>query len=150
MEVILLEQVENLGGIGECVKVRSGYARNFLLPKGKAALATKENIARIEAMRTELEKKAAVDLGVASVRAEQVRELGGVTIAARVGAEGKLFGSVGTIDIAEACGRAGVTVARSDVRLPDGPLRVVGEHNVDIHVHSDISVPLTVTVVEEE
>ena len=150
MEVILLEKVENLGGIGERVKVRSGYARNFLLPKGKAALATRENIDRIEAMRAELEKKAAVELEGATERADRIRELEGVTITARVGAEGKLFGSVGTIDIAEACERAGFTIARSDVRLPEGPLRVVGEHNVDIHVHSDISVPLTVTVVAEE
>lgn len=150
MDVILLEQVENLGGIGERVKVRSGYARNFLLPKGKAALATKENVARIEAMRAELEEKAAAELAVASEHADQIRELEGVTIPARVGAEGKLFGSVGTIDIAEACARAGVTIARSDVRLPDGPLRVVGEHSVDIHIHSEISVPLIVTVVEEE
>ncbi|MBT8130709.1 MAG: 50S ribosomal protein L9 [Gammaproteobacteria bacterium] len=150
MDIILLEQVENLGGIGDRVKVRSGYARNFLLPKGKAALATKENIARIEAMRAELEQKAAEDLQSATERADQIRELAGVTIPARVGAEGKLFGSVGTIDIAEACARAGVTVARSDVRLPEGPLRLVGEHNVDIHVHSEISVPLVVTIVEEE
>ncbi len=150
MEVILLEKVENLGGIGERVKVRSGYARNFLLPKGKAALATQENIDRIATMRADLEKKAAIELEGATERADRVRELEGVTISARVGSEGKLFGSVGTIDISEACERAGLSVARSDVRLADGPLRVVGEHNVEIHVHSDISVPLTVTVVEEE
>ena len=150
MEVILLEKVENLGGIGELVKVRSGYARNFLLPKGKAALATKENRDRVEAMRAELEKKAALELEGAEGRAAQIRQLEGVTISARVGAEGKLFGSVGTIDIAEACEKAGVEVARSDVRLPEGPLRIVGEHTIDIHVHSDISVPLTVTIVEEE
>lgn len=150
MEVILLEKVENLGGIGELVKVRSGYARNFLLPKGKAAMATKENMERVEKMRAELEKKAAVELEDATERAEKIRELGGVTISARVGAEGKLFGSVGTVDISEACERAGVTIARSDVRLPDGPLRIVGEHNVDIHVHSDISASLVVTIVAED
>ena len=150
MEVILLEKVENLGGIGERVKVRSGYARNFLLPKGKAALATKENLERVDKMRAELEKKAAIELEGATRFAERVRELEGVTIAARVGAEGKLFGSVGTVDIAEACELAGLKIARGDVRLPDGPLRVVGEHNVDIHVHSDISVSLAVTIVEEE
>lgn len=150
MEVILLEKVENLGGIGQLVKVRSGYARNFLLPKGKAALATKDNIERIEKMRAKLEKKAALELETATEYADRIRELGGVTIAARVGEEGKLFGSVGTVDIAEACERAGLTIARSDVRLPDGPLRIVGDHNVDIHVHSDISAPLLVTVVAEE
>ena len=150
MDVILLEKVENLGGIGARVKVRSGYARNFLLPKGKAALATKENIDRIEAMRAELEKKEASELASATDRAEHVRELAGITIPARVGAEGKLFGSVGTIDIAEACERAGVSVARSEVRLHEGPLRLIGEHTVEIHLHSDLSVPLTVTIVEEE
>ena len=150
MEVILLEKVENLGGIGERVKVRSGYARNFLLPQGKAAMATQENIDRIEAMRAELELKAATELEGATLRAEQVRQLGGVTIPARVGAEGKLFGSVGTVDIAEACERAGVEIARSEVRLHEGPLRVVGEHSVEIHLHSDLSVELLVTIVEEE
>lgn len=150
MEVILLEKVENLGGIGERVKVRSGYARNFLLPKGKAAMATRENIERVEAMRTELEMKAATELEAATLRAEKVRELEGVTIAARVGAEGKLFGSVGTVDIADACERAGVEVARSEVRLPEGPLRIAGEHAVEIHLHTEISVALTVTIVAEE
>ncbi len=150
MEVILLERVENLGGIGELVKVRPGYARNFLLPQGKAALATKENIDRIEAMRAELEARAAEELAGAAERAEKVRELGSVTIAARVGAEGKLFGSVGTIDIADACEKAGVEVQRSEVRLQDGPLRLVGEHTVDIHLHTDLSIPLAVNIVEEE
>ncbi|MBT8135898.1 MAG: 50S ribosomal protein L9 [Gammaproteobacteria bacterium] len=150
MEVILLEKVENLGGIGERVKVRSGYARNFLLPKGKAAMATRENIERVEAMRAELEMKAATELEAAALRAEKVRELEGVTVAARVGAEGKLFGSVGTVDIAAACERAGLEIARSEVRLPEGPLRIAGEHAVEIHLHTEISVPLTVTIVAEE
>lgn len=150
MEVILLEIVENLGGIGDIVKVRSGYARNFLLPQGKAALATSENRERIEAMRKELEERAAGDRNAAEQRAEKVRELGSVSIAAKVGAEGKLFGSVGPLDIADACERAGVEIARSEVRLQEGPLRVVGEHEVEIHLHSDVTVPLIVNVVEEE
>ena len=150
MEVILLEKVENLGGIGEIVKVRSGYARNFLLPKGKAALATRENRERIEAMRLELETKAADELGIAEARAEKLRELTSISIAAKAGTEGKLFGSVGTVDIAEACAQAGVDIERSEVRLHDGPLRVVGEHEVEIHLHADVSVPLSVTVVGEE
>ena len=150
MEVILLEKVENLGGIGEIVKVRSGYARNFLLPKGKAALATRENRERIEAMRLELEQKAGLELDAAQTRAEKLRELGSISIAAKSGTEGKLFGSVGTVDIAEACGQAGVEIERSEVRLHEGPLRVVGEHEVEIHLHADVSVPLSVTVVGEE
>lgn len=150
MEVILLEKVENLGGIGEIVRVRAGYARNFLLPQGKAALATSENRERIEAMRLELESRAADELQSAQGRAGKIRELGSVTVAAKVGAEGKLFGSVGTVDIAEACERAGVEIERSEVRMHDGPLRVVGDHEVEIHLHADVSVPLTVSVVEEE
>ena len=150
MEVILLEKVENLGGIGEIVKVRSGYARNFLLPKGKAALATRENRERIEAMRLELEQKAGLEFDAAQTRAEKLRELASISIAAKAGTEGKLFGSVGTVDIAEACAQAGVEIERSEVRLHDGPLRVVGEHEVEIHLHADVSVPLSVTVVGEE
>ena len=150
MEVILLEKVENLGGIGEIVKVRSGYARNFLLPKGKAALATRENRERIEAMRLELEQKAGLELDAAQTRAEKLRELASISIAAKSGTEGKLFGSVGTVDIAEACAQAGVEIERSEVRLHEGPLRVVGEHEVEIHLHADVTVPLTVTVVGEE
>ena len=112
MEVILLEKVENLGGIGEIVKVRSGYARNYLLPQGKAALATNENRERIEAMRLELEQKAASEFEVAQNRGEKLRELESISIAAKSGTEGKLFGSVGTVDIAEACAQAGANAAR--------------------------------------
>lgn len=150
MEVILLERVDNLGSIGDRVRVRPGYARNFLLPQGKAKLATAANVAEIEAMRVELEKKAAEEMADAESRAEQVRELGTVTITARAGSEGKLFGSVGTTDIAEACTRAGVAVERSEVRLPDGPLRIVGEHEVSVHLYTDLDVPLAVVVVAEE
>jgi len=123
VEVILLEKIENLGNIGARVKVKPGYGRNYLLPQGKATLATPANIARFETIRVELELKASDALAVAHARAQQ---LAGVqlNLSAKAGTEGKLFGSIGTIDIAEACTRAGVAVDRSEVRLPDGPIRV--------------------------
>jgi large subunit ribosomal protein L9 len=149
VEVILLEKIDNLGNIGARVKVKPGYGRNFLLPQGKATLATPENVAKFETMRVELERKAADSLTVAQARAQQ---LAGVqlNLSAKAGTEGKLFGSIGTIDIAEACTRAGVPVDRSEVRLPDGPIRVLGEHHVELHLHADVNVPLTVTVLPEE
>jgi large subunit ribosomal protein L9 len=149
VEVILLEKIENLGNIGSRVRVKPGYGRNFLLPQGKATLATPENIARFEAMRAELERKAGDALAIAQTRAQQLAGVQ-ITLSAKAGTEGKLFGSIGTIDIAEACTRAGVEVDRSEVRLPDGPIRVLGEHHVEIHLHTDVNVPLTVTVIPEE
>jgi large subunit ribosomal protein L9 len=148
MEVILLEKVENLGNIGDKVKVRSGYGRNFLLPKGKATLATAENIAVFEARRAELEQREAEELGAAQQRADQLSGLS-VRIPARAGSEGKLFGSIGTVDIAEACTSAGVEVQRSEVRLPEGPLRVLGEHAVEFHLHTDVNTTVTITVVDD-
>ena len=149
MEVILLEKIENLGGIGERVKVRAGYARNFLVPQGKATLATADNIAAFEARRSELEAKEAGALTQAQARAEKVRELK-LFLRAKAGTEGKLFGSIGTADIAEAAEVAGVPLERSEVRLHEGPIRALGEHEVEIHLHSDVSVPITVTVEAEE
>lgn len=145
MQVILLEKVENLGVIGDLVRVKSGYARNYLLPKGKATLATPDNIAKFEARRAELEAKAAAELSAAQARADQ---LAGkvVRIKALAGSEGKLFGSIGTVDIAAACTQMGVEIERSEVRLPNGPLRTVGQHEVELHLHSDLDVPLTVVV----
>ena len=145
MQVILLEKVENLGTIGDLVRVKSGYARNFLLPKGKATLATPDNIAKFEARRAELEAKAAAELSEARARADQ---LAGkvVRIKALAGSEGKLFGSIGTVDIAAACTQMGVEIERSEVRLPNGPLRTAGEHEVELHLHSDLNVPLTVVI----
>jgi large subunit ribosomal protein L9 len=148
MEVILLERVDNVGGIGDRVKVKSGFARNFLIPQGKATLATPANIARFEAVRAELEAKAAGELEQAQARAKKL-EGQVVRIAVQAGTEGKLFGSVGTIDIAEALARLGVDVERSEIRLPEGPLRVVGEHQVELHLHTDVNVPLTVVVESE-
>ena len=149
MEIILLQKVANLGNIGDRVKVRSGFGRNFLLPQGKATLATPEHIAKFEARRAELEKVAREQLGSAEERAVAMKDFR-LTITAKAGTEGKLFGSVGTSDIADACSREGFKVARSEVRLPNGPLRMVGEHQVTLHLHADIDVPLPVTIVAEE
>jgi large subunit ribosomal protein L9 len=149
MEVILLERVDNVGGIGDRVRVKSGYARNYLLPQGKATLATPANIAKFEARRAELEAKAAKELGAAKDRAKGL-EGKVLRITAQVGAEGKLFGSVGTVDIAEACEKLGVPVERSEVRLPDGPLRVVGEHKIELHLHTDVNVEVTVIIESDE
>ena len=149
MEVILLQKVANLGNIGDRVKVRSGFGRNFLLPQGKATLATPENVARFEARRAELERQAREHLSSASERAEAMKDFK-LTVHAKAGTEGKLFGSIGTSDIAEAATRAGFNVERSEVRLPHGPLRMVGEHTVDLHLHADSDVPVHVTIVAEE
>ena len=149
MEVILLQKVANLGAIGDKVKVKPGFARNFLLPQGKATMATPENVAKFEARRTEFERAANDLLAQARTRAEQFKELK-LTIAAKTGTEGKLFGSIGTVDIAEAATRAGHAVERSEVRLPNGPIRVVGEHVVTLHLHTDVNIELPLTVVTEE
>ena len=148
MDIILLEKVENLGNIGDRVKVRSGYGRNFLLPKGKATLATPEKIALFEERRAELERKQAEELATAQGRADKIKGLS-LRMAANAGPEGKLFGSLGTIDIAEACTAAGAMVERSEVRLPDGPLKTLGEHEVEIHVQSEVSVMIRVEVVSD-
>lgn len=149
MNVILLQKVANLGNIGDRVKVRSGYGRNFLLPQGKATAATPENIARFEARRTELERAAREHLDSAGERAAAIKDFK-LTIAAKAGTEGKLFGSIGTADIAEACNKAGFKIERSEVRLPSGPLRALGEHVISLHLHADVDVPLTVAIVPEE
>ena len=149
MEVILLQKVANLGNIGDRVKVRSGFGRNFLLPKGRATLATPDNVARFEAQRAELEKAAREQLQGAEERAEAMKDFK-LAITAKAGTEGKLFGSVGTGDIAEALTNAGFKVERSEVRLPSGPLRMVGEHMVNLHLHADIDVPVTVSIVAQE
>jgi large subunit ribosomal protein L9 len=149
MEVILLEKVNNVGGIGDRVKVKSGFARNYLIPQGKATLATAANIAKFEARRAELEAKAATELSAAQQRAKKL-EGQVLKIKAQSGSEGKLFGSVGTVDIAEAASKLGVAVERSEVRLHEGPLRVVGEHKVELHLHTDVNVELTVIVESDE
>ena len=149
MDVILLEKVANLGNIGDRVKVRSGFGRNYLLPQGKATLATRDNVAKFEARRAELERSAQEQLASAQQRAERMKDFK-LVITAKAGTEGKLFGSVGTADIAEAATRAGHAVARSEVRLPNGALRTVGDHHVTLHLHADIDLALPVTIVAEE
>jgi large subunit ribosomal protein L9 len=145
MEVILLQKVDNVGGIGDLVRVKSGFARNYLIPQGKATLATAENKAKFELRRAELEAKAAAELSAAQARAKKLEGLT-LKIEMQAGAEGKLFGSVGTVGIAEAIGKHGVEVERSEIRLPDGPLRVVGDHQIDLHLHTDVNVELKVVI----
>jgi large subunit ribosomal protein L9 len=145
MDIILLENIDNVGSIGDKVVVKPGYARNYLIPQGKATVATPENLEKIEAMRVELEAKAAGELEEIQNRAAKI-EGQVVKIQANAGPEGKLFGSVGTFAIADACEALGLAVKRSEVRLPDGPIRVAGEHQVELHLHADRSVFLTVIV----
>lgn len=149
MEVILLQKVANLGAIGDRVKVRSGFARNFLLPQGKATLATAANIEKFETRRAELEGKAQEELHAAQQRAEKLEDFK-LAMTAKAGTEGKLFGSIGTADIAEAVTGAGHELARSEVRLPSGPIRVVGDHVVILHLHADVDVSLPVHISAEE
>jgi large subunit ribosomal protein L9 len=149
MDVILLTKVANLGNIGDRVKVKSGYGRNFLLPSGKATLATPANVAKFEARRAELEKVAREQLVDAESRSAALKDFT-LRITAKAGNEGKLFGSIGTTDIAEACSSQGHKVARSEVRLPNGPIRMVGDHQIVLHLHTDVDVPLQVSVVAEE
>ena len=149
MDVILLEKVANLGDLGDQVKVKSGYGRNYLIPYHKAVPATAENVAAFEARRAELEAQAAEAVAAAQARADKLAELV-VTIEANAGEEGKLFGSVGTRDIAEAIESAtGVEVTKSEVKLPEGALREVGEFEVDIQLHSDITQTTSLHIVPE-
>ncbi len=149
MQVILLDKVANLGSLGDQVNVKAGYARNFLVPQGKAVPATKKNVEFFEARRAELEAKLADVLAAAHARAAQLTELGTVTLASKAGDEGKLFGSIGTRDIADAVTAAGVAIAKSEVRLPNGVLRTLGDHEVSFQVHSDVFATLNVLVVAE-
>jgi large subunit ribosomal protein L9 len=151
MEVILLEKVANLGGLGEKVSVKSGFGRNFLIPKGQAVFASPENVRLFEERRAELEQQAAEKLAAAAARKAQIEGLSdGVTIVHKAGEEGRLFGSVGTADIARACGEAGVEIEKSEVRLPEGPFRVAGDYTVTLHLHSDVDADLKVVIVGEE
>ncbi len=148
MEVILLEKVANLGNLGDKVNVKGGYARNFLLPQGKATAATAANVAAFEERRAELEKAAAEKKAAAEARAAQLAELV-VTLGAHAGDEGKLFGSIGTRDIAEAVSAAGYPLEKAEVRLPNGALRNTGEFDVAVHLHTDVEATLHVVVVAE-
>ena len=148
MEVILLEKVENLGNLGDRVKVRPGYGRNFLIPSGKATPATEEHIKAFEARRAELEKAAADALAAAEARRDQLAGLS-VTITAKAGDEGKLFGSVGTTDIAAAITATGVELERSEVRLPEGAFRQIGEYDVGLHLHTDVNAEIKLIIEAE-
>lgn len=148
MEVILLEKVANLGSLGDKVKVKAGYGRNFLLPYGKAVAATAENLKAFEERRAELEKAAAEKLAAAQARAEAL-EGASVTITSKAGEEGKLFGSIGVRDIADAVTAGGTEVEKSEVRLPEGPLRVTGEYDIELQLHSDVTAVIKLVVVAE-
>lgn len=149
MNVILLDNVENLGKIGDLVRVKPGYGRNYLLPQGKAALATPENIKQIEARRAELETAAADELAAAKARAKAIEGME-LVIQANSGAEGKLFGSVGPIDIADAFEKVQVEIQRSEIRMPDGPIQELGDFPVGVHLHPEVNVEITIRVVEAD
>jgi large subunit ribosomal protein L9 len=149
MEVILLEKIHNLGKLGDKVRVRPGFGRNYLIPLKKAVPATADNIAKFEAQRAELEKAHQDVLSAAEGRAAQLADLE-VTIAAKSGAEGRLYGSVGTGEIADALTALGQTVEKREVRLANGPIRMLGRHSVEVHLHADVNATVTVVVVSED
>lgn len=149
MQVILMEKVVNLGGLGDIVKVKDGYARNFLIPQGKAKRATEENKKVFEARRAELEKQQAEILAAAQA---QAAKLEGVTVqvARKAGVDGRLFGSVGNVDIADALKAQGIEIEKAMVRLPEGPFKAVGDNQVEIALHHDVVATITVSVVGEQ
>lgn len=149
MDVILLEKIDRLGALGDVVKVRAGYARNFLLPTGKAKVATPENVKELEERRAELEARAAEMLAVAQQRKEKLDGMA-VTVTSKAGTEGKLFGSVGTGDIADALKAAGVDVEKKEVRMPTGAIRVAGDYDIELHLHTDVDAVIKLTVIGEE
>jgi len=148
MDVILLEKVGKLGNIGDQVAVKAGFGRNYLLPQGKAIPATAENVAEFEARRAELEAAAAAKLEEAQTRAEKLAEIS-VTIGANAGDEGKLFGSVGAKDIADAITAAGVEVSKSEIKLPEGALRETGDYEIDLQIHAEVIQTVKLSVVSE-
>ena len=149
MNVILLDNVDNLGSIGDLVKVKPGYGRNYLIPQGKAALATPENMKALEARRAELEKAAAEELAAAKERAKVI-EGTEVVISANAGSEDKLFGSVGPIDICAKLEEVQIEVERSEIRMPEGPIHELGEYQIGVHLHPEVDVEVTVRVVAAE
>ncbi len=149
MEIILLDKIANLGTLGDKVSVKAGYARNFLFPQGKAVPANKQNLEAFEARRAELEAKISADLAEAQARADKLNAMEAVVIASKAGDEGKLFGSIGTRDIAEAISAAGAAVVKSEVRLPEGALRNTGEYDIAVQVHSDVTATVKVEVTAE-
>ena len=148
MEIILMDKVVNLGNLGDVVKVKDGYARNFLIPQGMAKRANKANIAAFAERKAELEKQSAEKLAVAQARAEKLAGIA-ITIAQKAGVDGRLFGSINNADIAGALAAQGMEVAKAEVRLPEGPFKAVGEYPVTPSLHSDVTCDITVTVVAE-
>ena len=146
MDIILLEKVANLGDLGEQVKVKPGYGRNYLIPQNKAVPATKANIEKFEARRAELEKAAAEALAEAQARAEKIAAQASITITSNAGDEGKLFGSVGPADIADALTAAGVAVEKREVIMPEGPIHTIGEYEINVRTHTDVMQLVKVTV----
>ena len=149
MEVILFEKIDRLGSIGDLVNVKSGFARNFLLPQGKAKMATDANKAEIESRRAEFEAAAKEEIAEAGKRRDQIEALA-ISITAKSATEGKLFGSIGNMDVAAALTEAGVAIEKRDVRLPDGPIRQAGEYEVVIHLHSDVDAVAKITIIGDE
>lgn len=149
MQLILMERVDNLGELGDVVQVQAGYARNFLVPTGKAKVATPENIKEVEARRAELEKLARERLDAATLRQRDLVDVR-VTLSAKAGTEGKLFGSIGTGEIADALAALSLPIEKREIRLPDGPLRSLGEHAVGVHLHTDIDAEIIVVVEGED
>jgi len=149
MEVILLEKVGKLGGIGDRANVKAGYGRNYLIPQGKAIFATEANLAEFETRRAGLEAAAATKMGKAQLRADKLVEIGSITITAIAGDEGKLFGSVGTREIAEAVNGAGAEITKSEINMPEGAIRHIGEFSVEIQLHTDVTQSITIVVEAE-
>jgi large subunit ribosomal protein L9 len=148
MEVILLEKIANLGNLGDKVTIKSGYGRNYLVPQGKAVAATAKKVAEFEARRAELEKAAAEKLSAAQKLGNELSKLQ-IVITHKAGDEGRLFGSVGTHNIAEAITEAGIAVEKQQIRLPHGAIRHIGEFPIDINLHSDVIVTLTIKIAAE-
>jgi len=149
MEVILLDRIQNLGDIGDTVRVKPGYGRNYLLPQGKALRATQDNVAVFEARKAELLKKAAESEAAAKARAEALAGIGALTLTSRASDEGKLYGSIGPREIADAITAAGVTVDKGEVVMPDGPIRSVGEHEVVVHLYAAMEAAVSVVIEAE-
>jgi len=149
MEVILLEKIGKLGNIGDRANVKAGFGRNYLIPQGKAVFATDKNIAEFELRRAGLEAQSAEKLTEAQARADKLKAVGSITISAIAGDEGKLFGSVGARELEEAIAAAGSDVSKNEISLPEGPLRQVGEFNIDVHLHTDITETITVVIEAE-
>ncbi len=149
MHILLMEKVANLGNLGDQVQVRAGYARNYLIPQGKAKYATAENIAEFETRREELQRAAADTLALAETRRTKL-EGKEFAVSAKAGGEGKIFGSIGPIDIVQAVKNAGIELEKREVRLPNGPIRQTGEYEIELHLHTDVNVRIKLVVLPEK